>query len=203
MSVLTDFQTKIGVSPDGVFGPHTLAEAMKYFKLSKTGAAHLFGQMYHESAGFTVFSENLNYSAQGLLRTFPSYFNAATANSYARNPEKIANRVYANRLGNGSETSGDGWKYRGRGAIQLTGRNNTTAFSKAIHDPLIIANPDLIVSKYAFESGKWFFDTNNIWIYTDRVDDGTISKVTKKVNGGYNGLAERSAMTKKFYSWLV
>lgn len=116
MSII-DLQKKIGVTADGVFGKGTLKAARDYFKLTDAEACHFFGQCYHESGGFRVFSENLNYSAQGLLNTFGKYFTPETAKTYARQPERIANHMYANRMGNRDEASGDGWRNRGRGAI--------------------------------------------------------------------------------------
>lgn len=203
MSAITELQSKLGITPDGSFGPKTIKAAAKYFKLSNEQAAHFFGQCSHESAGFSIFVENLNYSAQGLLKIFPKYFNTTTANEYARNPAKIANKVYANRMGNGNEASGDGWKHRGRGAIQLTGTENYTKFTNSINHPELMANPDPIATLYAFESAKWYFDSRNIWARCTAVDDATITVVTKLVNGGTIGLADRKALTKKYYSWLM
>lgn len=203
MSGLIELQKKIGATPDGVFGPGTLTAATRFYKMSKPQAAHFFGQCSHESAHFTVFSENLNYSASGLLRTFPRYFNANTAAQYARKPNDIASKVYANRMGNGSEHTEDGWKFRGRGAIQLTGKSNYILFSAQIKDPEVLLNPDIVAEKYAFESAMFFFTKNRILDMCSTVDDRTIAQVTKKINGGTNGLADRSILTKKYYSWLV
>lgn len=202
MSAITELQTKLGITADGSFGPKTIKAAAKYFNLSNAQAAHFFGQCSHESAGFSVFVENLNYSEQGLLKIFPKYFNAASAHDYARNPAKIANKVYANRMGNGDEASGDGWKHRGRGAIQLTGKENYTKFAASIGHPELLNNPDPVATLYAFESAKWYFDFRNIWAKCGTVDDASITAVTKMVNGGTIGLAERKALTKKYYSWL-
>src|SRR5690606_24759483 len=122
---MKNIQKKVGTIPDGLFGRNTARAIMNYYKLSPTEAAHFLGQCYHETGGFKTFEENLNYSAQRLLQVFPKYFpNSIVANSYAFKPKLIANRVYANRMGNGDEASGEGWKYRGRGAIQLTGKQN-------------------------------------------------------------------------------
>lgn len=183
-------QAKCGVTPDGDFGPKSLKAAAKYFKLTNEQAAHFFGQCHHETGGFKVFEESLNYSAGGLLRTFPRYFNQATALEYERKPIKIANRVYANRMGNGDEASGDGWKYRGRGAIQLTGKNNYTLFGK---------DPDSVSTEFAFESALFFFNQNKLWVITDTVTDSSITALTKKVNGGTIGLDDRLLQTKRFY----
>lgn len=201
---LIKLQEKIGVKPDGSFGPVTLKAAAKYFNLSPERAAHFFGQTSHETGGFKLFSENLNYSADGLKRTFGKYFKDGKENEYARNPEKIANRVYSNRMGNGDEVSGDGWKYRGRGAIQLTGKNNYQAFSQYLKKPEIVTNPDLVATDYAFESALFFFSQNKLWSTADQgVTDNSILSMTKRINGGINGLEDRVAQTRKFYGWLT
>jgi len=136
---LQSLQEKIGVKVDGVFGPNTMRKAMSFYKLSPLRATHFFAQTGHETGEFKAFSENLNYSPQGLGTTFKKYFPTITlANSYARQPERIANRVYANRMGNGDEASGDGWKFRGRGALQLTGKNNYVEFAKHLQRPEIV-----------------------------------------------------------------
>lgn len=196
-------QKKLGLKPDGVFGPVTIKAAKTYYNLTDYQAAHFFGQCSHETGNFTVFSENLNYSAEGLLKIFGKYFNPTTANQYARKPEAIANRVYANRMGNGAESSGDGWKFRGRGAIQLTGKSNYLSFATSINKPEIMNNPDLVSSEYSFESAKFFFDNKKIWIQAKSVDVYTITAVTKLVNGGINGLPDRIEKTQKYYKWLT
>ena len=197
-------QTKIGVKPDGVFGAVTLKAAMSFYKMTPVRSAHFFGQTSHETGHFATFSENLNYSAQGLLKTFSKYFKTLEeAKEYERKPEKIANRVYGNRMGNGNEASGEGFKFRGRGALQLTGKSNYEAFSKFLNKPEIIANPDLVATEFAFESAFYFFDKNGLWAIWDKgIDDATITAVTKKINGGTNGLSERIALTKKYYSLI-
>lgn len=200
---LIKLQEKIGVKADGSFGPMTLKAAAAFFKLTPVRAAHLFGQTGTETGEFKVFSENLNYSAAGLQTTFGKYFPGDLEASYAKQPEKIANRVYADRIGNGPEASGDGWKYRGRGALQLTGKANYKAFSDYLKKPEIMTNPDLVATDYAFESALFFFDKNNLWAICDiGVNDVTITKVSKRVNGGTNGLDHRLALTKKYYGWL-
>lgn len=144
-----------------------------------------------ESGDFTVLKENLNYSADGLNKIFPKYFKNAgrDANEYARNPEKIANIVYANRLGNGDTASGDGWKYRGRGAIQLTGKSNYTEFAKSIGKTLEETVTYLETMEGAIESACWFWKTRNI---NQTCDSDDIVLMTKKINGGTNGLEERT-----------
>jgi putative chitinase len=123
--------------------------------------AAFVAQCGHESGGWTVFEENLNYSSKGLLGIFPKYFTASTAESYARKPEKIASKVYGGRMGNGVESTGEGYKFRGRGYIQLTGKSNYTKFGKFIGEDTI-GNPDLVASKYPLASAAFFFDSNNI-----------------------------------------
>lgn len=165
--------------------------------------SHFVAQNHHESAGFTRMEENLNYSDEGLLKIFPKYFTVEQAKAYKRMPERIANRVYANRMNNGNEASGDGWKYRGRGYIQLTGRDNYTAFSKWIGDVEIINNPDLIITKYSLISAAYFFTVNNLWGIADKgIDDETITRMTKRINGGTIGLSHRIELTKYYYSIL-
>lgn len=153
--------------------------------------AGFLAQCGHESADFTVLKENLNYSTESLNRVFPKYFKNAgrDANLYARNPEKIANIVYANRLGNGDTASGDGWRYRGRGAIQLTGKSNYSEFAKSIGKSLEETVAYLETMEGAIESACWFWNSRDI---NQTCDDNDIVLMTKKVNGGTNGLEERT-----------
>lgn len=149
--------------------------------------AHFLAQCHHESSGFKVVEENLNYSEQGLLKTFKKYFTPEQAKEYAHNKVKIASRVYANRMGNGDEASQEGWLYRGRGYIQLTGKDNYAALDKQIPGD-ILKNPDLVATSYPMLSAAWFWDHNNI---NDLCDNGNVIDVTKKVNGGLNGVDDR------------
>ena len=153
--------------------------------------AMFLSHIAHESGNFCHVSENLNYSVNGLRSVFGKYFlDDEIAAQYARQPEKIANRVYANRMGNGEESSGDGWKYRGRGLIQLTGKNNYTAFSLAADNNALL-EPDLVAApELAVESGGWFWGTNNL---NRLADTGDVRVVTRRINGGYNGLTDREA----------
>lgn len=203
MTPLQKLQVKLGVTPDNSFGPKTFKAFMKKYNMSANRAAHFFGQVAHECGNFTVYTENLNYSVDGLLKTFPKYFpTEEMAKLYARKPEKIANKVYANRMGNGPETSGDGWKYRGRGALQTTGKSNYSEFSKSINRPDIIINPDPVADDLAFDAAMFFFTKNNLWAICDKgIDDATITQLTKKINGGVHGLADRKAKTKLYASW--
>ena len=196
-------QTKIGVKADGDFGPTSFRAACKFFNLTPERGAHFFGQTEHETGGFKLFVENLNYSADGLKKIFPIYFPGNMADLYARQPEKIANRVYASRMGNGDEKSGDGFKFRGRGALQLTGKDNYTTFAQHLQKPEILTNPDLVATLYAFESAMFFFDKNKLWSICDQgVNDATILALTKRVNGGTHGLDDREVKTKKYYSFV-
>ena len=176
----------------------------KYEITSPKRVAAFLAQCGHESVDFTVLKENLNYSAEGLNKTFKKYFpTLADATPYARNPEKIANKVYANRMGNGDEASGDGWRYRGRGALQLTGKLNYQLFSDYIDRPDVMTNPDLVATELCFESALWFFDKNKLWSICDQgINDAAILALTKRVNGGTHGLDDRKLKTKKFAGWL-
>jgi putative chitinase len=201
---LANLQRKIGVTADGAFGPGTMKAAATYYKLSPDRAAHFFAQTAHESGGFTAFSENLNYGAAGLRGIFRKYFGTdALAKAYERQPQRIANRVYASRMGNGDEASGDGWKFRGRGALQLTGKSNYQAFADYVSRPDVMTNPDLVAGELCFESALWFFDKNKLWSICDQgINDVAILALTKRINGGTHGLDDRKAKTKKYAAWL-
>lgn len=159
---------------------------------SRVRLAHFFSQVLHESGCMRFDTENLNYSARALRLVFGKYFKTdEEAERYARQPEKIANRVYARRMGNGVESSGDGWKYRGRGFIQLTGKNNYKAFAAWIGDDRVLAEPDRVATDYTVHSAVFYWDKNNLNKVADRDD---VKKLTKRVNGGYNGLAHRTEL---------
>jgi putative chitinase len=163
---------------------------------------HFLAQTGHESGGFKITKENLNYSAERLQVIFKKYFTEDSAKEYARKPAKIANIVYANRMGNGNQASGDGFKFCGRGYIQLTGKDNYTAFDKAVEDD-IIANPDLVSTKYPLLSAAWFWSKNGLNVISDQgATDEVITKVTKKINGGVIGLEDRKKHFKEFYTLL-
>lgn len=178
--------------------------AIKFGINTPLRVAHFLAQCGHESGGFKVTSENLNYSAKGLRGIFKKYFPTdAIANAYQRNPQKIANKVYANRMANGSEASGDGYKFRGRGYIQLTGKENYTAFGKSIGVD-IPNNPDLVASKYALASAAWFFSKNGLHKIADEgASDVVVTKITKRVNGGTIGLPDRIKHFKEYYHLLA
>ncbi|MGZ5008234.1 MAG: peptidoglycan-binding protein [Methylobacter sp.] len=222
------WQAQNGLSADGIVGDSTWA---KLFPPSSTGfnpenlkgyvpdeviaqipsisaitnalrLAHFLAQCAHESGGFKVVYENLNYSADGLKATFPKYFPEPLNESYARNPAKIGARVYADRMGNGDEASGDGYTFRGRGYIQLTGKSNYASFGKAVNADTV-TNPDLVATHYPLASAGFFFDSNNIWTVCDGGStDAVITSVTKKVNGGTNGLDDRTKLFKQYYALL-
>jgi putative chitinase len=174
--------------------------AVKFNITNNLRLAHFLAQCGHESGGFKVVTENLNYSADRLLQIFPRYFPNKLNESYARNPEKIGSRVYANRMGNGSEESREGFKFRGRGYIQLTGKNNYQEFSQFIGEDCV-ANPDLVSTKYPLASAAFFFNKNNIWRTCDEgATDEVVRKVTARVNGGTIGLADRIKHFKEYYN---
>jgi len=166
--------------------------------------AHFLAQCGHESGGFRLTQENLNYSAKGLVGIFKKYFpTEAVALQYQRNPQKIANRVYASRMGNGDEASGEGFKFRGRGYIQLTGKSNYSAFDKTVEDD-ITANPDLVATKYPLLSAAWFWSKNGLNTIADEGStDEVVTKATKRVNGGTIGLADRIKHFKEYHTLLI
>jgi putative chitinase len=165
--------------------------------------AHFLAQCGHESGGFKAVQENLNYGAKGLRGIFAKYFPTdAKALEYERKPEKIANLVYGNRMGNGAEATGEGYKFRGRGYIQLTGKENYSRFDKTV-DEDIVSNPDLVATKYPLASAAFFFQSNGLWAICDKgADDATVTSVTKRVNGGTIGLADRLKHFKEYYALL-
>ena len=196
-----NIQALKGHLPDSVISqiPETAA---KFGITSNLRLAHFLAQCGHESGGFKAVSENLNYSADGLKKIFGKYFPGNLNESYARQPEKIASRVYASRMGNGDEASGEGFKFRGRGYIQLTGKSNYANFAKFIGEDTV-ANPDLVATKYPLASAAFFFQSNGLWAICDKgADDATVTAVTKRVNGGTIGLADRIKHFKEFYSLL-
>ena len=190
-----------GIIPEKVL--EELPNVIERFNINTTlRLAHFLSQCAHESANFKAVSENLNYSAQGLKRTFPKYFTGNLNESYARKPEKIASRVYGGRMGNGDESTKEGFKFRGRGYIQLTGKNNFKRFSDFIGEDVVV-NPDLVATKYPLASAGFFFYSNKLWSICDKgATDAVVTELTKRINGGTNGLADRISKFKKFYSAL-
>lgn len=189
-----------GHIPDSVIAQ--IPETASKFKIdTPLKLAHFLAQCGHESGGFRLVQENLNYSAKGLATTFKKYFiNESVAKSYERNPQKIASKVYGGRMGNGPEETGEGWKFRGRGYIQLTGKDNYTAFDKFVDDD-ILANPDLVATKYPLLSAAWFFSKNCLHRCVD-ASDATVTSVTRCVNGGTIGLADRLKHFKEYHKLL-
>ena len=166
----------------------------KYDIVTPKRLAAFLAQTAHESAGFTAVRENLNYSAQGLMKTWPARFNQATAAAYARQPEKIANKVYANRMGNGDEASGDGWRYRGRGLIQTTGKANYTKLAQYIKKSLEETIEYCETVEGAVESACFYWASNNL---NAIADTGDMAALTRRINGGVIGLADRLDKYKK------
>lgn len=189
-----------GHIPDNVISQ--IPEVITTFQIdTPIKLSHFLAQCGHESAGFKAVNENLNYGAKGLLGIFKKYFpTEAKAKEYERKPEKIANLVYGNRMGNGIETTGDGYKYRGRGYIQLTGKDNYKAFDAVVTEN-ILENPDLVATKYPLLSAAWFFKKNCLAKCVDATDASVLS-VTKCVNGGTIGLADRQKHFKEYYELL-
>jgi len=191
-----------GHIPDSVLAqiPDTAA---KFNITNPLRLAHFLAQCGHESGGWKATSENLNYSSKGLMGIFKKYFpTLALAEQYARKPEAIASRVYGGRMGNGVEATKEGFKFRGRGYIQLTGKDNYKAFDAFVPEE-IIANPDLVATKYPLMSAAWFFNKNGLWSICDRgADQGTVTAVTKRVNGGTIGLPDRIKHFNEYYNLL-
>ena len=192
-----------GHIPDAVIG--MIPDVAAKFQIdTPLRLAHFLAQCGHESGGFRLTKENLNYSAKGLMGIFKKYFpTEALANQYARQPEKIANKVYGNRMGNGSEASGEGAKFCGRGYIQLTGKDNYTAFGKSIGED-VCANPQVVAEKYALLSAAWFFNKNGLHKMADGgATDSVVTSITKRVNGGTIGLADRIKHFNEYYKLLA
>jgi putative chitinase len=202
MSKISGFQAANGLTADGVLGKASFAKMKELWKVTDEQLAHILGQCHHESGGFTADTENLNYGVKGLMSIFKKYFpTEALALQYERKPEKIANKVYASRMGNGDEASGDGWKFRGRGALQLTGKDNYKAFTTFIKEDCV-ADPDLVKNKYFLESALFFFNKNGLLPLATTVTTDSITKISKRVNGGTHGLEDRIVQTNKFYKQI-
>ena len=213
MNALQLLQQTSGANPDGDFGPQTFKMCSAYLGITDHAhAVHFWAQCAHESSSrkgvFTAFEENLNYSESALLRVFGKYFTAQQAKDYARKPEKIANRVYANRMGNGNEASGDGWRNRGRSVLQLTGKNNYKLFHAHMFkewENVPLADSDeflnAVANEWAFVAAKWFFDSNKLWDSCPDFSNQSIERLTRSINGGYNGLKHRKELTKKYANY--
>ena len=190
-----------GTIPDNVI--LQIAETAKKFNITNNlRLAHFLSQCAHESGNFKSINENLNYSADGLRKIFGKYFPGNLAESYAKQPEKIASRVYGGRMGNGDESTKEGYKFRGRGYIQLTGKSNYTKFTQFIGEDCV-SNPDLVSTKFPLASAAFFFDSNKLWSICDKgSDDTTVTLLTKRVNGGTHGLDDRLEKFKKYYNLI-
>ena len=199
---LKSLQSKCGCSPDGSFGPNTARAIVKHYELSPKRGAHLLGQVVHESGSFKLTRENLNYSAESMMRVWPSRFpTKESAEPYARNPKALAENVYFGRMGNDSKEKAS--LYIGRGFLQLTGFSNVKAFASDMGKPEVIEDPSLLEKEYAMDTAIWFFKKNNLWKICDEgVSDSVIRKLTKKINGGYTGLDHRIKETNKIYEWV-
>jgi putative chitinase len=191
-----------GHVPDSVIAQIPLIQS-NYKVNTLLRLSHFLAQCGHESANFRAVKENLNYSAEGLNKTFKKYFpTLESAKDYARQPERIASKVYANRMGNGNEASKDGFKYLGRGFIQLTGKANYLEFDKSVPED-IMANPELVATKYPLASAAWFWNKNGLNEIADKgATDAVVKSITKRVNGGTIGLEDRIQHFNEFYSLL-
>ena len=190
-----------GHIPDSVIAqiPET---AIKFNITNNLRLAHFLAQCGHESGGFKVFQENLNYSVDGLKKIFPKYFPGNLSESYAKQPEKIASKVYGGRMGNGDESTKEGYKFRGRGALQTTGKENYKKLGDFLGIDLI-SNPDLVATKYQLASAAFFFESNKLWSICDKgADVETVTAVTKRVNGGVIGINDRIKHFNEYYSLL-
>lgn len=202
---MKSLQSKVNVSPDGSYGPNTARAIAKYYNLSPNRGAHLLGQCSHESAGFTRTTEGLYYSTpERIQAVWPSRFpTPESAAPYAKNPAKLANRVYADRMSNGDEASGDGSLYAGRGFLQITGKYNYRKFASDMGTPEVMTDPDLCANKYALDTAIWFFQENDLYHIADEgVSEAIIKKITKRVNGGHHGLSDRIEKTLQAHGWL-
>ncbi len=196
-----DINVLKGKIPDVVF--EQLFDACTFFKIqTPLRLAHFLAQCAHESAGFARVEENLNYSAKRLTQVFPKYFTEESSNKYEHNGIMIASHVYADRMGNRDETSQDGWKFRGRGYIQLTGKENYEKFGAKVSENLL-NDPDLVATKYPLLSAAWFWDSKNLNELADiGATENEVAAITRKVNGGFHGLEERTTLFYKFYELL-
>lgn len=189
MNPIQLFQLTQGLEPDGKIGRLTFGAFATAFRLTPIQTAHVLAQAAHESGGFTAFTENLNYSAEGLLRIFSKYYTPELAKKHERKPSVIANHVYGGRMGNVGIN--DGWDFRGRGALQLTGRANFEAFAAYVKDSNVITNPSLVSGKYALTSAVWFFERNGLFKLCTDLSAETGLMISRGVNLG-NPLSART-----------
>jgi len=209
MSKIADFQKQNGLVADGILGKNTFNKMKELWKINDEQLANFLGQTSIESANFTKDKENTNYSEEGLKDFFLKYFPTPQDRlNYARQPKKIANRAYANRMGNGNEASGDGYTHRGAGSLQLTGSDNYRDFSKWVGSKIKLTTEE-IASKYFWETGLYYFEKNKLWDLAKKVDEQSITKLSKAINLGNenskkvpNHLKERIENTKKYYTLI-
>jgi putative chitinase len=202
MNRIVEFQKKHNLRPDGIVGIEVITKMKTVFEIyDNTQMAHFLANIDHETGGFKADTENLNYTAEALARTWPKRFSDkdktpnVLAGKLAGQPQAIANYVYGERMGNGKEDSGDGWRFRGRGALQLTGRENYRLFSEFLKDPEIMETPDLVAKVYFWESALFFFIKNKLWQKMKGATPADVKLVRKAVNGGTIGL---ESVRKKF-----
>lgn len=207
MTALKTIQANLGLEPDGVIGRLTFGAITTAYQLTPIQTAHFLGQMHHESGGFARTTENLSYSAAGLMATFPKYYTPDLAKRHEYKPSVIANHVYGGRMGN--VELNDGWHFRGRGFLQLTGRRNYEAFAAWLGVPNVVTEPDLVAGKYALASAIWYFQANKVFDLCKDLSEETILRVSRAVNLGNanstktpNGLEDRKKQT-IFYSRFV
>jgi putative chitinase len=201
MNPIQLIQAKLGLKTDGQIGRITFGAMRMSWDLTPIQLCHFLGQCEHETGGFRLWQENLNYSSDGLLKIFRKYYlDNLLAIKHQRKQSVIANHVYGNRMGNNQPN--DGWHFRGRGAIQLTGRTNYRLFSEWVKDQSIMTNPDQVATKYAFDSALWYFQERNIFSFCNDLSEETITKVTRIVNGGTNGLNDRIKKTLNYAKFI-
>lgn len=192
-------QKHVGAIQDGIIGNETLSKFRQKYGISKAMTAHFFGNIDHESGGFRIVRENMNYSASRLLQVFPKYFTKETAAQYAHKTELIGNRVYGGRMGNAPD---EGYKFRGRGFLQTTGRNNYTRLGDFLGVDLI-KSPDLVATKYPLESAIFFFQSNKLFHLVNDISELSIQKVRRRVNGGINGINDVRNKVHKYYNLMT
>lgn len=207
MNPIQLLQKKTGLNPDGIIGPNTFNGMCIYFGLNSIQLAHFLGQCDHETGGFNVFEEDLRYSKERLLVIFKKYYTPELARQHEKKPQLIANHVYGGRLGN--KDLNDGWNFRGRGCIQLTGKDNYERFANWIKDLSIINSPSQVADKYAFESALWYFENRSLFDLCEDVSEKTIELISKGVNLGNpfssvtpNGMQDRIEKTKYYAEFI-
>ncbi|HWL22289.1 MAG TPA: glycoside hydrolase family 19 protein [Ureibacillus sp.] len=192
-------QKYVGAKQDGVIGNETLSKFACKLGITRAMTAHFFGNLHHESGGFRIVEESGNYSAKRLLQVFPKYFNPFNVMQYAGNAEAIFNKTYGGRMGN--TEPGDGYKFRGRGFMQTTGKYSYERLGKFLGVDLV-KNPDLVATTYPLESAIFYFTDNKLWNLVDDISEESIRLIRKRVNGGYNGLDDVRNKVKYYYNLM-